>query len=573
MSSSYITGTVELGPYKNCSYDEGERNDYPFPLPRVFLKGELEEYYPQISFSWSDDTVLVTREDKIMAYTTSSYSELLAEDEDGTKVWLDGRNAPFSDCWKGKYLGDVREAQEYKIVEYNLKTLEKKTYKVQLNQTEQIQDYELKQINDLTNMNTPADPFNICDGALVSYDGQGEDVIVPDGVKSINGDAFGFRKYKSITFPNTVGNIPVNVLLDCEIEQIIIAEDNPYYSSRDGLLIDKRTKTLVRAFAGTEIPDDGTVVKIGHYAFSNRSVLKQIVIPDCIDEIGMSAFENCVNLESALISNSVNVLASRAFSGCVNLKTAILPLHLRKIGDHAFSYCRSLREITIPETVTEIGVAAFEQCLSLEAVVLPQGMKCIDTLTFFCCEKLKTVKLPSSIIEIRNGAFGKCESIEGITLPDNLVEIGSGAFERCRALTNITLPDGIVYLGDDIFANCKGLMYVQLPNSIHLIPKRAFMHCEKLTTINIPDSVRKIGENAFLGCESIQGTDDHPFVIPHSVKLIGDNAFARCYSINRVVLPEDFMDYSFNIFREKIAVEGETVVILHEGEKNDVFRF
>ena len=35
---------------------------------------------------------------------------------------MDGRTAPYSGCWKGEYLDDTRQADEYSITEYDLET-------------------------------------------------------------------------------------------------------------------------------------------------------------------------------------------------------------------------------------------------------------------------------------------------------------------------------------------------------------------------------------------------------------------------------------------------------------------
>ena len=35
---------------------------------------------------------------------------------------MDGRTAPYRGCWKGEYLDDTRQADEYSITEYDLET-------------------------------------------------------------------------------------------------------------------------------------------------------------------------------------------------------------------------------------------------------------------------------------------------------------------------------------------------------------------------------------------------------------------------------------------------------------------
>ncbi len=136
MSSICEGGYVRFNPDLNDSYDmENEEevyvpSKYPFSIPKIYLKGFKEDYYPQVLFSWCTDSVIVTNDKILTRYTTSDYFELLAEDENGKTMWVDGRTAPYEGCWKGKYLGEHRRAQEIVVEEFNLETLEKKKYKV-----------------------------------------------------------------------------------------------------------------------------------------------------------------------------------------------------------------------------------------------------------------------------------------------------------------------------------------------------------------------------------------------------------------------------------------------------------
>ena len=138
MSSVYEYGYVQLNPDLNDVYDmEHEEeiyapSNYPFNIPKVYLEGAGEEYYPQILFSWFDDSVVVVNEKILIKYTKHSYGELLAEDENGNVIWVDGRTAPYEGCWAGKYLGEHRGVLEYDIEEFHLDTLEKKKFKVSL---------------------------------------------------------------------------------------------------------------------------------------------------------------------------------------------------------------------------------------------------------------------------------------------------------------------------------------------------------------------------------------------------------------------------------------------------------
>lgn len=158
MASCYECGWVKFNPDLNdsCDMETGEGiyrpSDYPLSVPEVYLEGERDEYFPQFAFDWIDDAVVVVRGAILTKYTKHHYSELLAEDENGNIIWVDGRTAPYEGCWKGKYLNEVRGALEYDVEEFDLDTLDKKTYKVTL---DSISKMDLKDYNQLVNYIDP----------------------------------------------------------------------------------------------------------------------------------------------------------------------------------------------------------------------------------------------------------------------------------------------------------------------------------------------------------------------------------------------------------------------------------
>ncbi len=136
MSSTCEYGYTRLIPEPEEAFDVGNNEEiylppkYPYRVPEVYIEGVGETYYPQIMFDWDESSIIVVNDKLLTKYTKSSYAELLAEDEKGEVIWVDGRNAPYEGCWGGKYLGEARGAQTINIKEINLETLEKKCYKV-----------------------------------------------------------------------------------------------------------------------------------------------------------------------------------------------------------------------------------------------------------------------------------------------------------------------------------------------------------------------------------------------------------------------------------------------------------
>ena len=299
MSSVYYCGSIRMNPeVEEEICDPMFERGYPYKIPKVYLEGYGESYFPQWCFGWDDDSVIAVRDKLLVRYTRSSFTELLAKNESGEIVWMDGRTAPYSNCWEGEYLNENRGAQEYTVEEFNLKNYTKKTYKMVLDEEKLLDNSDLASLSNFLDKEALDDHFYIKDGVLIRYFGESNHIIIPEGVREIGNNAFkGCLKVDSIKIPKTVEKISCVGLDVCLVKHVEVEVDNPKYYTKDGLLIDRETQTLVWAYAGNVIPDDGSVKTIGTNAFCNREDIKTIIIPDVVSAIDSDAFSYCFSLE------------------------------------------------------------------------------------------------------------------------------------------------------------------------------------------------------------------------------------------------------------------------------------
>jgi hypothetical protein len=282
---------------------------------------------------------------------------------------MDGRCAPYSDCWKGEYLNEERGACEYTIEEYNLETLTKRKCKVVLDKETEFDIRDYRSLSNFVDADKLSSHFEIKDGVLLEYVGHDKALTIPEGVAELGYNALGYgREFESITIPSTLVKIYYSLSEHCKVKEINVSEDNPKYYTKDGCLIDKETGTLVWAFAAENIPDDDSIKEIGYCAFAGRKDIKRIVIPDNITKIGPGAFRDCVNLVSIVISDSTSVIDGSVFSGCESLLEIKLPNALEVVKANTFSGCISLECIEIPDSVHTIEYHAFGGCSSLSDI-------------------------------------------------------------------------------------------------------------------------------------------------------------------------------------------------------------
>ena len=361
MSSFGYGGSVRMNPeIKNEKFNTMFEEGYPFTMPIVHLVGSGEEYYPQLAFSWCDDSVVFSRNKQVIKYTRSSFVELLAKNEAGEIVWMDGRNAPYSSCWNGEYLNEDREAHEYTIEEYDLETKKKRKYKVSFEEETDFDSWDYRLMSRYVDPDKLDSHFIIEDGVLLQYMGNDSKLIIPNDVTEIRGNPFlGRKEFETIEIPSTLVKIPELIFSCCQAKEIIVAESNPKYYTKDGCLIDKETGTLVWGYAAIEIPRDDSIRKIGPNAFCYRDDLENIVIPDNITSIGNEAFIGCCNMKYVLMSDAVKEIGMQAFYNCVSLSQVRLSASLSRLETNTFAFCTSLESIDIPDSIKTIECDAF----------------------------------------------------------------------------------------------------------------------------------------------------------------------------------------------------------------------
>ena len=370
MSSFGYCGSVRMNPeVEDVSKDPMFEEGYPFAMPKVYLKGAGEEYFPQFGFSWYDDSVIIVRDKHLVKYTRSHFAELLAKNEAGEIVWMDGRNAPYSNCWNGEYLNESRDAHDFTIEECDLQTKKKRTYKVTLEKETELNIFDYASISNFVDADKLGSHFRIEDGVLFQYVGHDTELIIPDGVTKLAYPAYWTKKeFDSIVIPKTLVEFGEQFFAFCKTKNIIVAEDNPRFYSKDGCLIDKENQTLVWGYAAVDIPCDASIKKIGSNAFCNREDLEKITIPDNIVEIGSYAFERCKNMKCVLMSDAVRQIDNGAFHDCESLSLVNLSRSLSTINIATFSYCSSLETIDIPDSIVTIESGAFNGCNNLKEI-------------------------------------------------------------------------------------------------------------------------------------------------------------------------------------------------------------
>ena len=309
--------------------------------------------------------------------------------------------------------------------------------------------------------------FNKGQTTLIQCPGSksGTTYTIPDNVTSIDGMAFSkCSKLGSIIIPDSVTKIGWGVFSECSsLTEIIVGENNPDFSSLEGVLFNKDQTTLIQCPCGKSgtytIPDN--ITEIGDFAFSGCASLTNVTIGEGVTSIGYQAFDGCRSLISIVIPDSVTSIDDMAFSECSSLTRIVIPDSVTKIGSSAFADCTGLTSIVIPDSVTEIDEYAFGGCSSLTEIIVGESNPNYSSLDGVLFNKDQT-----TLIQYPGGKSG------AYTIQDNVTEIGNCAFSGCSSLTSVTIPDSVTFIGISAFSECSRLTAVYFKGNAPRLPIR-----------------------------------------------------------------------------------------------------
>ncbi|MBI4856634.1 MAG: leucine-rich repeat protein [Acetobacterium woodii] len=275
------------------------------------------------------------------------------------------------------------------------------------------------------------------------------------------------------------------------------------------------------------IPDkigEVTVTEIGTGAFSGKTSLKTVTIPDTVTSIGANAFYQS-GLTGVAIPEAVTSIGADAFYECLSLTTVTFTgtPNLVTIGDRAFRGCK-LNSVVIPNKVTSIGNDAFMQSkLTSLTFAADSQLQTIGVTAFYECPGLETVTIPNSVTSINSAAFKQCKNLKNVNFAttSQVNAIASEAF-AVSGLTSIELPDSVTSLGSNTFINCADLSAVTFTANSQLtkLSWYNFSGCGKLSSVTLPPGLTEIGKNVFFNCTALESV-----TIPASVNTIDTMAF------------------------------------------------
>lgn len=434
---------------------------------------------------------------------------------------------------------------------------------------------------------------------LINYVGSQKRIVVPSNVIALRAYAFYDSGITSLTLPKELTDIDYSAFDECDdLEEIIVDENNPNFSSYQGILYNKDYTQMLyvpKGIKGDIDVHDGVTV-IGYPSLATQGVgfagckyVSSVNIPSSVTIIGWYAFSVCESLKSVNIPSSVNTVSPSAFRYCYSLSSIKFPEAVTLGVDDIksiFNGCYSLVSILIPSISSSYYNLNIDSLLSLveiindesesivsrdengfitmmngaskvlvkyvgeqKEVVIPSGINEIRKYAFFkgdehvAQSKITSVNIPDTVRSIGYESFNCCRELKTLDIPNSVTSIDKRAFCNCVSLESLRIGTGLTNISESLFANCRELKEVTI-NATNLVSvdKQAFEGCP-FASIRLPDSVETIGEYAFNLCTNLESLK-----IPQATKTIANSAFYCCYSLREIIFNnqlETIGDYAF----------------------------
>ncbi|MGM9720339.1 MAG: leucine-rich repeat protein [Prevotella sp.] len=401
-------------------------------------------------------------------------------------------------------------------------------------------------------------------------------LTLPEGLEKIGRFAFEITDISSLTIPSTVSDLGVGFLADTEkLDEIRVAEGNPYFKAIDGVLYDKDVCKLLKVTVGHTLLSIPKTVKYIDYGAITYTDLRTLVIPNNVEEVCRFAVRNNNNLKTIVIGSGVNKIGFLAFGDNDALKSIFSrnpePVVLSEgfLMDYEQTPAITL---FVPEGSKQKYAAAenWNQFTNIREYSLAG----IDTYTG---------KASASSVVVDGIAYDLNKQAMTATVVNDCYYIGDDHVELCPFYSgDIVIPeeimvDGVTYpvteVGEFSFA-MRTINSITLPSTLNKINRRAFCGVWELRSLNIPASVEEIGAEAFalnydleelnldaankhfvmegnmllsadrtrflylLGATDWNKSKSIEVVIPSTVKTIDDSALYAATAVTSLTLPE-----------------------------------
>ncbi|KAK8840508.1 hypothetical protein M9Y10_030716 [Tritrichomonas musculus] len=378
----------------------------------------------------------------------------------------------------------------------------------------------------------------------------------------------------------------VDFLEDSELEVIGYSSFSP--STIETITIPKHVKCIGESAFNScsrlkhiNFHKNSELEEIGTRSFSASSV-KSITFPQLI-KIGSYAFSDCTQLKNVAVESKLQSIGNSAFKDST-LKSLSIPSSASQFEYEWCDRTYELNDITIIECdekniiyyddkfiigKSNLGSDIYDVLLfarrDIENVTIPSFITRISPYSFNFCSKLKNVDfLKDSKIQCIDKNSFTYSSIERVFIPKNLKEIENNSFVSCKKLREIEFEENSkLKIIKDYAFGFTSIEKISFPSSLRIIKFHTFSGCPQLKTVEFPcdSELRVIGKSVFTNCPLEYLT------IPSSVRKFESDWCFRTLKLNNIKIHEcysrniSYYDDKFIIMKTDIKSDNYDILL------------
>lgn len=253
--------------------------------------------------------------------------------------------------------------------------------------------------------------------------------------------------------------------------------------------------------------------------------LKELILPDDIEEIGFGAFAFSPNLKNLNIPHATKKIDERAFlSGGIEGRLYFWDA-LEEIGDYAFDNSWGTKYVDLPGSLKTVGKAAFRRSL-IEHLKLYRFSPDYVGYEAFANNYFKSLELyeHNNIENWGECVFSGCPFLEEVNIGEGITSIPSGCFYG-SSIERITFPSTLKHISEDAFYY-NTFVELELNEGLETLGDRAFHSNQRLKIVTLPSSLKEMGWGCF-GGQSLKfvvvKTATPPVCDPNSFSVVYEN--------------------------------------------------